>query len=60
MPKIKTRRLYYDDTLTVTVTLFGNTSTGGFWEKDAYKTVTFLEPPTGDLLEFLQLHAKKQ
>ena len=60
MPKITTRSLYYDDTMVVNVALFGNASEGGYWKKDAYRTVTFLEPPTGDLLEFLQLHAKKQ
>lgn len=57
MPKFITRKLYYDDTKVVAVSNLGY---GGYWENDAYRTVTFLEPPTGDLLEFLQLNAKKQ
>ena len=30
------------------------------WEDDAYRTVTFLEPPTDDLLTWLQANAVKQ
>lgn len=31
-----------------------------WWTDDAYRTVTFLEPPTGDLLTWLQNNAVKQ
>lgn len=30
------------------------------WTNDAYRTITFLEPPTGDLLAWLQENAVKQ
>ena len=30
------------------------------WKDDAYRTVTFLEPPTGDFLAWLQINAVKQ
>ena len=30
------------------------------WTNDAYKTITFLEPPTGDLLTWLQQNGVKQ
>lgn len=32
----------------------------GVWTNEAYRTVTFLEPPTGDLLAWLQVNAVKQ
>lgn len=30
------------------------------WRNEEYRTVTFLEPPTGDLLKWLQKNAVKQ
>lgn len=30
------------------------------WINEAYRTITFLEPPTGDLLTWLQSNAVKQ
>jgi len=30
------------------------------WKTEEYRTVTFLEPPTGDLLKWLQANAVKQ
>lgn len=30
------------------------------WENEAYRTITFLESPSGDLLTFLQANATKQ
>lgn len=30
------------------------------WPNDAYRTITFLEPPTGDLLTWLQANGTKQ
>lgn len=32
----------------------------GSWLDEAYRTVTFLEPPTGDLLTWLQANGVKQ
>lgn len=32
----------------------------GVWTKETYRTVTFLEPPTGGLLAWLQANAVKQ
>lgn len=32
----------------------------GFFVKTGYRTVTFLEPPTGELLAFLKAYAVKQ
>lgn len=31
-----------------------------FWINSTYRTITFLEPPTGDLLTWLQANAVKQ
>ena len=33
---------------------------GNGWRSDAYRTITFLESPTGDLLTWLQSNAVKQ
>lgn len=33
---------------------------GHGWKSDAYRTITFLESPTGDLLAWLQENAVKQ
>lgn len=30
------------------------------WVNEAYRTITFFEPPTGDLLTWLQANAVKQ
>lgn len=30
------------------------------WTDEAYRTITFLEPPTGDLLTWLQTNGTKQ
>lgn len=32
----------------------------GLWQRDAYRTVTFATPPTGDLLTWLQANGTKQ
>nr|DAV60654.1 MAG TPA: hypothetical protein [Caudoviricetes sp.] len=45
--------MYYDQTLVYNV--YYNR-----WKDDAYRTVTFLEPPTGDFLAWLQINAVKQ
>ena len=46
---------------------YGNTNikvfNGGFsygWVDQKYRTIKFLEPPTGDLLKWLQANAVKQ
>lgn len=45
--------MYYDKTLVYNA--YYNR-----WEDNAYRTVTFLEPPTGDFLAWLQINAVKQ
>lgn len=42
-----------------TVVAFDNATTP-FWTNEAYRTITFATPPTGDLLTFLQANATKQ
>lgn len=44
--------IYYDTTHVYTGS--------GTWVNDAYRTVTFLEPPSGKLLTWLQANAVKQ
>ena len=44
--------IYYDTTY-----VYNDSST---WVNDAYRTVTFLEPPSGKLLTWLQANAVKQ
>lgn len=42
---------------------YGNTSVmadTASWYNKAYRTITFLEPPTGDLLTWLQANGTKQ
>lgn len=42
---------------------YGNTSVmadTASWVNQAYRTITFLEPPTGDLLTWLQANGVKQ
>lgn len=45
--------MYYDETPVYNVYY-------SWWEYDAYRTVTFLKPPTGDFLAWLQIVAVKQ
>lgn len=49
------------------VLFYGGPTTGVFpaydsgeWTNQAYRTITFLEPPTGDLLTWLQANGTKQ
>lgn len=41
---------------------YDNTTVKAFdsWTSEAYRTITFLEPPTGDLLTWLQANGTKQ
>ncbi len=50
---LKTAQIEYDST-----TVYDQFGSG--WLNQAYRTVTFLESPTGDLLTFLQANATKQ
>lgn len=59
MPKYTYRKLMYDNT-EVVVAIQGISTDSGKWTNEAYRTVTFLEPPTGDLLKWLQKNAVKQ
>lgn len=48
---------------TIVATGVGKTEGGlqiDTWKNQAYRTVTFLEPPTGDLLTWLQQNGVKQ
>ncbi len=53
----------YDDTIVGEVELLSdaedNTHTT-YWQNEAYRTVTFLESPSGELLTWLQASAVKQ
>lgn len=49
---------FYDTTLVYNLTLDSDTDTQ--WTNEAYRTVTFAEPPTGDLLTWLEANATKQ
>lgn len=66
MPKIKFRKLMYDDAMAAGVSTLTDSGAGdpgvydGFFVKTGYRTVTFLEPPTGELLAFLKAYAVKQ
>lgn len=60
MPKYTYRRLMYDNTQVTFAIENSMSSDSGQWINEAYRTVTFLEPPTGDLLEWLQKNAVKQ
>ena len=46
--------LLYDDTI-----VYGGRPVQ-VWKDEAYRTITFLESPSGDLLTFLQANAIKQ
>lgn len=60
MPKFTYRRLMYDNTQVAFAIENSASSDSGQWINEAYRTVTFLEPPTGDLLKWLQKNAVKQ
>lgn len=66
MPKVHFRKLMYDDAMVAgvsTLTSSAGAESGvydGFFVKTGYRTVTFLEPPTGELLTFLKAYAVKQ
>lgn len=49
--------LLYDDFLVYYVDSGGETLE---WTDQAYRTITFLEPPTGELLAWLQTNGVKQ
>lgn len=52
--------LYYDDTPVATAN-FGAIGYSIFdWENQAYRTITFLEAPAGNLLTWLQANGTKQ
>lgn len=54
------RSLRYDET-EVATTNFGFIGYDIiYWQDQAYRTITFLEPPTGDLLTWLQANGTKQ
>lgn len=44
--------IYYDKTFVM--------DDGGTWKDPAYRTLVFDEPPTGELLEWLQANATPQ
>nr|DAJ56139.1 MAG TPA: hypothetical protein [Caudoviricetes sp.] len=50
----------YDNTQVTFAIENSMSSDSGQWINEAYRTVTFLEPPTGDLLKWLQKNAVKQ
>lgn len=50
------QKLYYDDTEVADT----HGSSGYLFNEDAYRTVTFTESPTGDLLTWLEANATKQ
>lgn len=50
----------YDDTTVATGILGDDTIEYDAWINDAYRTLTFPTPPTGDLLTWLQANGTKQ
>ena len=61
MPKVFTGAYYSNSSNNVLV--FNNKwhpSSPSTWVDQKYRTITFLEPPTGDLLKWLQANAVKQ
>lgn len=60
---VRTAYIKYNNT-TVNNIIVNTLDTGisgeAYWVNSAYRTVTFLEPPTGDLLTWLQANAVKQ
>lgn len=53
--------LNYGETLVCTANIgFGTTTPTWNWESPSYRTITFLEPPTGDLLTWLNENGVKQ
>lgn len=51
----QTYKLYYDST-----EVYKEMSTGSTWTNEAYRTITFATPPTGELLAWLQANGTKQ
>lgn len=52
--------LYYDNTHVARAELSHDGYDVRNWTDQAYRTITFLEPPTGDLLTWLQANGTKQ
>lgn len=48
--------IYYGGPTTGVFIVYGS----GEWVDQAYRTITFIEPPTGDLLTWLQANGTKQ
>lgn len=53
-------KLYYDNTPVAQAELSHDGHDIRNWYDEAYRTITFLEPPTGDLLTWLQANGTKQ
>ena len=51
---------YYTTEYNYDVTYVDGGPDGFFWENQAYRTITFSTPPTGDLLTWLQANGTKQ
>ena len=52
--------LYYDNTPVASASLAPDGHDITDWTNQAYRTITFLEPPTGNLLMWLQANGTKQ
>lgn len=52
------RIVRYDNTKVASSPMIGSITPS--WTDQAYRTITFLEPPTGDLLTWLQANGTKQ
>lgn len=52
--------LYYKSDGTYVTAVYTNDDGIGFWNRQAYRTLTFATPPTGDLLTWLQANGTKQ
>ena len=52
--------LYYKSDGTYVTAVYTNDDGIAFWNRQAYRTLTFATPPTGDLLTWLQANGTKQ
>ena len=52
--------LYYKSDGTYATAVYTNDDGIAFWNRQAYRTLTFTTPPTGDLLTWLQANGTKQ